>query len=220
MLSGVLFDFDGTLVDTTDLVVKCFQHTLEPYLERKVEPEEIYPYCGMTLREGLAAFGKGDLEELVATYRRYSNQWFDELVCLFPGIREGLEQLHAEGIKLGIVTSRVRETTMYGLRLFDLEDYFPVIVAGDEVKNSKPKPEPVLKGLELLGLPPAEVVMVGDSPNDVLAARGAGVTSIVVGWSRVSPDCLLHTQPDAVVNSMEELVAFCLEGGVTPGNRG
>ncbi|KYH31960.1 HAD family hydrolase [Neomoorella mulderi] len=217
MFAGVLFDFDGTLVDTSELVIKSFQHTLAPYLGRKVAPEEIYPYFGIPLRDGLSAFvpGKPDLvEEMLPIYRRFSEEHFDTLVQPCPGVREGLEQLLAAGIKLGIVTSRVRDTTLYGLRLFDLEDFFPVVVTMEDVRSHKPGPEPVRRGLELLQLAPAEVAMIGDSPHDIMAARAGGVTSVAAGWSRIPRERLLAARPAAVVNTMAEFVDFCLEGNL------
>lgn len=214
MLAGVLFDFDGTLVDTSELIIKSFQHVLLPYLDRVVQPEEVYPYFGMTLREGLGAFKPDKLEEMIAEYRRFSNERFQDLVYLCPGVKEGLEKLQAAGIKLAVVTSRVRQTTLYGLRLFGLEAFFPVVVTMDDVSSHKPRPEPVLKGIELLQLAPGEAVMIGDSPHDILAARAAGVTSVAAGWSKIPRERLLAASPDVIVNNMEEFVSFCLDGGL------
>ncbi|MGI9951768.1 HAD-IA family hydrolase [Moorellaceae bacterium AZ2] len=207
---GVLFDLDGTLLDTSDLVIKCFQYTLAPHLGRQVDPEEVYPYFGAPLREGLAAFLPEKVEEMLPVYRRYSEEHFDNLVCLCPGVREGLEKLRRAGIRLGIVTSRVRDTTLYGLQLFGLQDFFQAIVALEDVDNHKPGPEPVRRGAELLGLPPAAVLMVGDSPNDIAAARAAGAASVAAGWSCVPRQRLLEAGPDFWVDSMEELVALVL----------
>ncbi|CEP67525.1 HAD hydrolase, subfamily IA [Moorella glycerini] len=221
MFAGVLFDFDGTLVDTSELVIKSFQHTLAPYLGRMVAPEEIYPYFGIPLRDGLSAFvpGKPELvEEMLPVYRRFSEEHFDNLVQPCPGVREGLEQLLAAGIKLGIVTSRVRDTTLYGLRLFNLEDFFPVVVTMEDVRSHKPGPEPVQRGVELLQLAPADVAMIGDSPHDILAARAAGVTSVAATWSKIPRERLLAARPDAVVNTMTEFVDFCLDGNLAAVN--
>jgi len=207
---GVLFDLDGTLLDTSDLVIKSFQYTLAPHLGRTIDAEEVYPYFGAPLREGLAAFLPEKVEEMLPVYRRYSQEHFDNLVCLCPGVREGLEELRQAGIKLGIVTSRVRDTTLYGLQLFGLLDFFQAIVTMEDVENHKPGPEPVLRGAELLGLPPAAVLMVGDSPNDIAAARAAGVIAVAAGWSRVPCRRLLEAGPDFWVDSMEELVDLVL----------
>ncbi|PRR69693.1 HAD family hydrolase [Neomoorella humiferrea] len=215
MFSGVLFDFDGTLVDTTELVIKSFQHTLKPYLGRTVKPEEVYPYFGIPLRDGLLAFMPDRPElvnEMIEVYRRFSEEHFDDLVRLCPGVREGLEYLKAAGIKLGIVTSRVRDTTLYGLRLFNLKDFFPVVVTMEDVGSHKPDPEPVLRGVELLGLSPAAVAMIGDSPHDIMAARAAGVTSVAATWSKIPRELLLAARPHVVVDTMAEFVDFCIDG--------
>ncbi|WP_258358488.1 HAD family hydrolase [Moorella sulfitireducens (nom. illeg.)] len=217
MFPGVLFDFDGTLVDTTELVIKSFQHTLKPYLGRIVNPEEVYPFFGIPLRDGLRAFVPGQpelVEDMIIIYRRFSEEHFDDLVRPCPGVREGLEQLKAAGLKLGIVTSRVRATTLYGLRLFNLEDFFSVVVTMEDVRSHKPDPEPVRRGVELLRLAPDRVAMIGDSPHDILAARAAGVTSVAATWSKIPLERLLAARPHAVVNTMAEFVNFCLDGNL------
>ncbi|MDN5361522.1 MAG: pyrophosphatase PpaX [Moorella sp. (in: firmicutes)] len=212
MYAGVLFDFDGTLVDTSELVIKSFQHTLAPYLGRVVAPEEVYPYFGITLKEGLAAFVPDRLDEMLPEYRRFSAAHFDDLVRPCPGVREGLQRLQQAGIKLGVVTSRVRDTTLYGLELCGLAPFFPVIVTAEDVTSHKPEPEPVRRGLELLGLAEEAAAMIGDSPHDILAARAAGVTSVAAGWSKVPPKRILAAAPEIVVATMAELVDLCLEG--------
>ena len=212
MFAGVLFDFDGTLVDTSELVIKSFQHTLAPYLGRVIAPEEVYPYFGITLKEGLAAFVPDHLDEMLHEYRRFSAAHFDDLVRPCPGVREGLQRLQQAGIKLGVVTSRVRDTTLYGLELCGLTPFFPVIVTAEDVTSHKPGPEPVRRGLELLGLGKEAAAMIGDSPHDILAARAAGVTSVAAGWSKVPLKRIQAAAPEIIVASMTELVDLCLDG--------
>ncbi|MDK2820758.1 MAG: pyrophosphatase PpaX [Clostridia bacterium] len=212
MFSGVLFDFDGTIVDTTDLVIKSFQYTLKPYLNREVTPEEVYPYFGMPLRQAIEVFvEEKEVDAAMAVYRRYSEEHFDDLTKLCPGILEGLQELDKAGIKFAIVTSRMRKTTFYALKLFNLEKYFPVVVAVEDVKKHKPGPEPVMYALQLLKLYPHEAVMIGDSPHDILAAKAAGVTSVAAGWSKITWEKVLASNPDVVVNSMKEFTDFCLK---------
>lgn len=207
---GVLFDLDGTLLDTSDLVIRSFQYTLYPYLGRIVAPEEVYPYFGVPLREGLKAFVPEKVEELVEVYRLYSQEHFDELVRLCPGVKEGLKELYQAGIRMGIVTSRVRETTLYGLRLFELEDFFQAVITMEDVNNHKPGPEPVLKCLEILGVPSGDALMVGDSPHDIAAARAAGVVAVAAGWSYIPRHRFTDVEPDFWAESMAEVVALAL----------
>ncbi len=210
MFAGVLFDFDGTLVDTTELIAKSFQHVLSPYLKRTIKPEEIYPYLGVTLRDGLMAFKPDKVDIMLPEYRSYSVKNFPKLTRLFPGVHEGLQKLKTAGVKMAVVTSRARQTTLYGMQLFDLEKFFPVVVSMEDVSIHKPQPEPVLKGLELLDLKPTEVVMIGDSPHDINAAKAAGVTSVAAGWSMIPREHLLLAEPHVIVDSMEEFVSFCI----------
>ncbi|MDN5347165.1 MAG: pyrophosphatase PpaX [Clostridia bacterium] len=210
--AGVLFDFDGTLVDTTDLVIESFQYTLRPYLGREVKPEEVYPFFGAPLREGLFAFVPDKAEELLPVYRRYTNEHFEEKIKLCPGVREGLGRLKKAGLKLGVVTSRMRKTTLRGLEIFDLLHFFVTVVALEDVDNHKPGPEPVRKALRDLGVAAEDAIMIGDSPLDILAARAAGVKSAAAGWSAVPRARLLAAEPDFSVESMEEFVEICLAG--------
>lgn len=207
---GVLFDLDGTLLDTSELVIQSFQYTLYPYLGRIVAPEEVYPYFGVPLREGLRAFVPEKVEELVEVYRRYSEEHFDKLVRLCPGVKEGLKELYQAGIRMGVVTSRVRDTTLYGLRLFGLEDFFHAIITMEDVTNHKPRPEPVLKCLEELKVPPPKALMVGDSPHDIAAARAAGVVAVAAGWSYVPRQRFIDVEPDFWADSMAEVVSLAL----------
>jgi len=113
---------------------------------------------------------------LLHTIREYNLRHHDELAGIFAGMAEVVQELYAAGAHMAIVTSKTRQTALRGLRLFDLDKYFPVVIGFDEVEHHKPHPEPVLSAVRLLGLEPSDCIMVGDGPADIASAKAAGVT--------------------------------------------
>lgn len=209
--AGALFDFDGTLVDTTQLVVDSFRHTLNGYFGREVRPEEVYPCFGMPLREAMACLVPPDrVDEFVQVYRQYNSDNFEAKITLCPGVHAALRRLQAAGVKMGIVTSRMRNTTWRGIRLFNLAPYFGSVVTMEDVESHKPGPVPVQKALADLGLKPAQAIMLGDSPHDVEAARAAGVIGVACRWSYLYPASFDSITPDYVVDSMDEFAGLVL----------
>lgn len=207
-IRNILFDLDGTLLDTNELIIKSFQHTYKRHLDKHVHREEIIKNFGEILKTTLDRdFGEVG-EEAIKTYRDFQVGNFEKLIAIHSGVKEGVIELHRQGYKLGIVTSRLNDSTMRGLNHFELTDYFQSIVGSDKTDVHKPDPTPAFMALKELGGKPEETLLVGDSHYDILCARNAGITSVVVGWSALPMDLLLNYEPDYVVNSMEELVSL------------
>jgi len=207
-IRNILFDLDGTLLDTNELIIQSFQHTYQRHLNKHVDKEEIIKNFGeiltITLDREIGEAGN----EAVKTYRSFQNGNFEKLITIHKGVKEGIIELHKQGYKLGIVTSRLNNSAMRGLEHFGLKDYFESIVGADNTDIHKPDPTPAFMGLKELGGIPEETLLVGDSPYDILCAKNAGITSVVVGWTALPMDMLLKHEPDYVVDSMEELVAL------------
>ncbi|HEY0829134.1 MAG TPA: HAD-IA family hydrolase, partial [Bacilli bacterium] len=123
-----------------------------------------------------------------------------------PYVREVLSALYEEGIQLGIVTTKIRRTTLRGLEFYGLDKFIKAIVTIEDVNYPKPHPEPVLRAMEALSASPRNTVMVGDTAFDIKAANSAGVTSIGVGWSLFSESELRQHQPDYIIQDMRELL--------------
>lgn len=204
----MLFDLDGTLINTNDLVIKSFQHAFKVHLGRECTPQEVIPHFGEPLSEILTSLAPGQEELLLKTYREFNQGEHDRLTREFPGIGSTLETLQAKGVKLGVVTSKLKPMALRGLRLFDLERFFPVIVGGDDTERHKPEGEPVLKALEIMGHSKEGVLYVGDSTVDIQCAKNAGVTSAAVMWSSFRREDLLAFEPDIVLESAEDLLAY------------
>jgi pyrophosphatase PpaX len=199
----VLFDLDGTLIDSTAMILASFKHATKTVLGRDLPDREIFAVVGgPTLEAQMRSFAPGRVEELLAVYRAHNTPLHDELE-LCPGIWDVLSRLKAEGRRLGIVTSKRRRTAQLALDRLGIEPFFDTIITSDEPVAHKPSPEPVLLALERLGAEPGDAVYVGDSPFDVASAKAAGVYSIAVLWGG------MHEVEDAdtVVATTEELLA-------------
>ncbi|EQB87482.1 pyrophosphatase PpaX [Clostridium punense] len=205
MIKGIFFDLDGTLINTNKLIVSSFQYVFKENLNLMVEEQEIVQYFGEPLSYTMAKYTKDRVEELVQKYVEYSLSIHDEYTEGFEGVEEGLSYLKEKGYKLAIVTSKRRSTALRGLRLFDLEKYFDVIISPEDTEKHKPCGEPVLKACEVLDLSPEEVLMVGDSHNDILCGRNAGTKTCLVKYTALPLEKLLEHKPDYVIESIEDI---------------
>lgn len=190
-LKGILFDLDGTLIDTSNLIIQSFQHTFDLHYGRPLTPEEVYAFFGKPLKATMEYYGPDKVDELIKTYREFNLAHHDRLTTGFDGVPETMRKIHNTGILMAIVTSKTRSTAIRGLRLFHMDQYFSVVIGHEECQKHKPDPEPVLKALEAIGLQPADCLMVGDSSFDLASARAAGVKTAAVRWSRLAWDSLL-----------------------------
>lgn len=203
----VLFDLDGTLLDTYDLVTKSFQHTIRQHFGKEIKAEEILPYFGEPLWVTMERFSKEEAGNLIKTYREFNLAHHDDLAVLFPGTRETLEAIKAKGIPIGIVTSKVKLTALRGLELFNLKPLIDVCIALEDCTSHKPHPEPILNALEALDIASRDnVLMVGDSPFDIQCAHNAGVKSAAVGWSIIPEEVILAEKPDYIIHNLQEVL--------------
>ena len=207
-IKGILFDLDGTLVDTTGLIIDSFHYTIEMVLGRTTSQEEILSYWGMTLRDSMYAYSPEKREELIQVYRHYNETMHDKLIKPFPKVQETLHELSQLGIKCAIVTSKMTHTAKRGLEIFNLHTYVEDIIGMDKCQHHKPHPEPVLNGLAALNLAAHECLMVGDSVQDLQAAHNAGVPAVGVAWSLLYPSGTLtsQAQPDYIIQNMPDLL--------------
>ena len=207
-IRNILFDLDGTLLDTNELIIQSFQHTYQRHLSKQVDREEIIKSFGEILKVTLdREFGEAS-GEAIETYRNFQVGNFEKFIAIHSGVKEGVKELHRKGYKLGVVTSRLNDSAIRGLEYFGLMDYFDSIIGADDTDLHKPDPTPAFMALEELGGKPEETLFVGDSPFDILCGKNAGIASVVVGWSALPMDMLLKYEPSYVVNSMEELMAL------------
>lgn len=207
-LRAVLYDFDGTLADTTDLIMRSYRHTMQTHLGEVPPDEEWLSGFGTPLVVQLARFARSEAEaeEMLRTYQTFQRAHYDDLLHPFPGAVKAVEELAGRGICLAIVTSRHREGTLRGMDLCGLVDHFPVIVTPEDVAMPKPHPEPVLAALERLEVRPEEAVFVGDSPHDMAAGRGAGTRTAAALWGPFPHDALVRESPDWYLERPEDVL--------------
>ncbi|MFO7171591.1 MAG: HAD-IA family hydrolase [Bacillota bacterium] len=210
--AAVLFDLDGTLIDTNELILASFDHAFRERLGIEVPRAELVRHFGEPLATILARYAPPErVPELIEAYRAFNLAHHDRLARPIPGVRRALDRLQAAGVLLAVTTSKRRDTALRGLRLFGLEGYFQAVVAWEDASRHKPDPEPVRVTLERLGVPPGDrVLMVGDSVNDLLAGRAAGVRTAAVAWSLVPRADLEACAPDFWLERPEDLVPLCL----------
>jgi pyrophosphatase PpaX len=202
----ILFDLDGTLLDTTDLIVSAFQHVVRQHLNREITKEELVPNFGKPLIEAMEEISPGQSEFLVSQYRNYNRIHHDSMVQIFPDVVSTLEELHKKGIKMGIVTSKVRKTALQGLKLFNLDYLFDVFVGYEDTTIHKPNPEPVLFALKQVGVDAGNALMVGDSPHDIVSAKRAGTKTAAVTWSSFPLEVLKAEEPTYLIDQMSQLI--------------
>jgi pyrophosphatase PpaX len=204
----VLFDLDGTVIDSGGIILASMRHATREVLGREYSDEELMRAVGGPgLEAQMQAFDSERVDELVTVYRAHNEPLHEELLCC-AGMEGALERLHAAGRRLAVVTAKRRSTVELAFEHVPLGHLFEVIVGGDETERHKPDPEPLLLAAERLGASPEEAVYIGDSPFDVRAAKAAGMASVAVTWGRIHDRSLLEREhPDAIVDTAEELLA-------------
>ncbi len=215
----VLFDLDGTVVDTVELIVRSFRHAVRTVLGEDLPDEYITAGVGQPLMTQMERLSREKARELYDVYREYNHRRHDELIRGYDGIAEALAALRSAGRHLGIVTSKSRDTTQMAFDAVGLRDAFAVVVTASDTDAHKPAPEPVLLCLERLEAlraaddgPSGAPIYIGDSPVDILAGRAAGVATAAVAWGVFGREALLEVRPDYWLEQPAELVELCLTG--------
>jgi len=207
---GVLFDLDGTLVDSLDLILNSYRHTMSVHLGH-IPPDEAWlSTMGMPLRVQLTSFSDSaeQLEAMFQTYVAHNQANHARLIRLFPGMREGVVRLREAGYRLCIVTSKIRDHAIRELRTSGLEGLFDSLVSADEVRRPKPDAEPVLLGLASIGVGVQDALMVGDSLYDLKAARAAGVDAAAALWGPFRREQLAEAHPRYWLYDLSDLWAI------------
>ena len=205
----VLFDLDGTLVDSGAIILASFRHATSTVLRREIADHELMAAVGGPgLREQMEALDPERAEELIEVYSAHNAGLHDGLEPC-SGVLDALASLHAEGRQLGVVTAKRRATLELAFEVLpDLRRFFGVTVAAEDTARHKPNPEPLLLALAELGADGDGAAYVGDSPFDLQAAKAAGIGSIAVTWGRIhSRERLERESPDALVETAEEVLA-------------
>jgi pyrophosphatase PpaX len=208
-ISCVIFDIDGTLTRTNELIFATFNHVARKYLHRTFQPAEIVAMFGPPEEGALAPlFGKENIprvmDELCEFYRIHHH----DLAGLHPGIEEVLEFLKSKDVRLAVFTGKGKRTAGITLDALGIAGYFDLVVSGNDVTKHKPDPEGILKVIRTFDLQPQEVLMVGDSLGDIKASRGAGVNMAAVLWDSYDSERVRNAGAEFVFDEVSDLLAW------------
>ncbi|WP_373893355.1 pyrophosphatase PpaX [Virgibacillus sp. CBA3643] len=201
----ILFDLDGTLIDTNDLIIASFDHTFKHY-NLSFTNEEISEFNGPPLVDTFQKIDPDRAEQMIETYRVHNHANHDNYVTAFPQVVDTIEQLKNNGIKLGVVTTKMTKAVTMGLTLTGLDSFFDSVITLDDVTHLKPHPEPVIKAMEELDADAASTLMVGDNYHDIESGKNAGVKTAGVAWAHKGKKRLLEYNPTYMLEEMRDLL--------------
>lgn len=220
---GLLFDLDGTLIDTVALILSSFRYATGKVLGDPLPDAVLMRNVGVPLARQMREFAPDKADELLRVYREHNASIHDEMIAEYPGTHDVLAALFDRGVPMGVVTSKGTPMARRGLEIFGLDRFFEVVVTADDVPLHKPDPYPLRRAGELIGIPADECLYLGDSPHDVTAARAAGSVAVAALWGAFPARDVLDASPAFALTSIIELPELLAGPGtrfaVTPAPR-
>ena len=213
---ALLFDLDGTLVDSIELILASFRHAFRTHLGTVPPDARWIAGLGTPLFTQLREFTQDDAlaRAMTATYRAYQMEHHDALMRAYEGVPEAMAELRARGHPTAVVTSKMRDLAERALQFTGLRGTIDVVIGMDDSTRHKPDPEPVLLALRALGREPREAVMLGDSPHDIRAGNAAGVVTVAARWGPFTAEELAAASPTHTAARMRDFPA--LVAGLRP----
>ncbi|RJQ59204.1 MAG: HAD family hydrolase [Stygiobacter sp.] len=208
---GFIFDVDGTLTSTNELIFSSFNHVTQKYLNKRVSNEEIIAMFGPTEDVILQEWMKHDYQDARKDYFDFYSSQHQKMADIYPGMIDVLKFIKSKSIPLSIYTGKGKDSARITLKEIGVYDLFDLIVTGDDVKESKPSREGVDMFVEKFNLDRNKVLMIGDAPADVIAAHRAGVKAASVLWDSYARDKVLQMNSDYVFETVEEFMKFLEE---------
>lgn len=208
---GIIFDIDGTLTSTNELIFATFRHVVEKHLNKKVTDQEIIALFGPTEDVILKEWINENYQEARKDYYHFYETQHHLMADVYPGIIEALKFIKSKKIPLSIYTGKGRDSSVITLQKIGVFDLFDLIVTGDDVADHKPSPEGIDQFVEKFKLNREKVLMIGDAPADILAARSAGVKIASVVWDSYAKEKVLEMKSDYVFETVDELMKFLKE---------
>lgn len=211
-IKGVIFDMDGTLINTEAVIVHCVNETSKKYLKRALPAGDSFWTLGPPARNIIMGFARGlpgkPVKEAVDDYLFCYRKYFAEKAVLFPGITQLLKKLRSSGRHLAVVTAEERALMEFNLETLGLKDYFDILVSRDDVLRSKPHPEGIQLALRAMKTSPEESMMIGDAATDILAGRHARLITGLTIWAPQFQGDLTKAKPDYEFSTVEQLTNF------------
>lgn len=216
--AAVLFDLDGTLIDTIPHILASFRYATEQVFGSALSDEELLYHVGIPLIEQMRLMTQDEAiaQRLVAVYREFNHRTHDQMAKLYPGTIETLTWLESCGMTMGVVTSKGRPMATRGIELFGLSRFFETVVTADDVTKHKPDPCPVLHAAAQLGVAASDCVFIGDSPHDITAGNSAGSLTMGAVWGVAGRERLAEASPDFMLETLgglrDLLTDVCVDG--------
>ncbi|MBU5593978.1 pyrophosphatase PpaX [Amphibacillus sp. MSJ-3] len=207
-IKTLLFDLDGTLIDTNPLIIESFIYTIKKHTGQIYSEEEVLPFIGPPLIDSMTKIDAEQAEAMMATYIDHNLAIHEAYVKPYPTVVETIKTLHERGYKLAIVTTKMTDTARLGLKIAGLEQYFDVVIGLNEVEHAKPHPEPIFKALEELNKTPVDALMVGDNYHDIEAGQNAGTKTAGVAWAIKGRETLAALRPDYMLEELADLLTI------------
>jgi pyrophosphatase PpaX len=210
LFDGFIFDIDGTLTSTNQLIFDSFNFIAKKYLNKIFTDNEVILMFGPPENDILKRLCRENYESARKDYFNYytENHWKAEL---YYGIKEILEHLKSKNYPIGIFTGKGRDASLITLKKLGVDHYFDLIVTGDDVENHKPSPEGILKFVNQFSLKPERVLMIGDSVADIEASRKAGIKIASVLWDSYGKEEVKTLNSDYYFHTVKELSDFLLK---------
>lgn len=205
-IKTILFDLDGTLIDTVGIILDTFREAFDLYLPHvQISDQEMTTFLGQTLFQTFGFYTDEEkVKEIIKFYREKSNEKIEQGLKAYPHAKETLAYFKSKNLTVGIVTSKMREVATTHLKMTNLFEHIDGLIGYEDVKEHKPYPEPILKALALLNAKKSSTIYVGDHENDMVAAKKAGIMTCAVTYSARIRE-MLATQPDFVVDDLSQL---------------
>jgi pyrophosphatase PpaX len=205
---AIIFDLDGTLIDSASLIRASFNHATRTVLGFELPLAEAVPYMIQPLEDQMRALSEDRWEELCRVYMAHNYEWHDRLIRTFEGVPEAVAVLRQSVRLLAVVTSKKRDTTEMALRDVGMAGLVDELVTYEDTDLHKPNPEPILTCLARLGVPASAAVYVGDTPTDLQAAKAAGVDAAAVAWGFYDFSELARLEPTHLLRMPRDLVGL------------
>lgn len=205
-ITTLLFDFDGTLLDTNELIIQSFLSVLDKRYPGRFTREDVLHFIGPSLKQTFDNIYPLLTEELIHEYRAWNIEMHDQMAVEFDQVTETLRLLKSRGIKMAIVSTKRQEMIQRGLKLMGIEDVFEIVIGLEDVVNPKPDPEPILLALKKLNVTKDEALMIGDNSHDIEGGHNAFVRTAGVAWTAKGEDYLATFNPTYMLQHITDLL--------------
>lgn len=210
MIRAVLFDIDGTLLDTRQFIFKAYEYSLLTNYQKKISWNDLAPLFGQSLVYTYSQLlPSGEIEILCQSHHRFQLENL-HLAAPYPNVVKTLQKLKENGFRIGTISNRASNTTIKTLQLTNLDQYIDVVISADDVKKQKPNKEGIVKALKVLKVKPAQAIFVGDTEVDILTGNNTKVRTVGVTYGFLG-EAIAKYNPDYLINEIGELPGIVLK---------